>query len=90
MWVLWNLVSVRLETVLVSEQDMCTVCTKSTIGSKIILDTPDGTPWFKAQSELISVYLEILLILTQDWSTVCTECTKGSEIVLDAPDGIPT
>jgi hypothetical protein len=39
-----NLVSVRLETVLVSVQDRCTVCTKCTIGSGIILDTPDGTP----------------------------------------------
>jgi hypothetical protein len=23
----------------------CTVCTKLNIGSKIILETPDGTPW---------------------------------------------
>jgi hypothetical protein len=36
--------SVRLETVLVSVQDRCTVCTKHTIGSGIILDAPDGTP----------------------------------------------
>jgi hypothetical protein len=34
----------RLETVLVSVHDSCTVCTKRTIGSKIILDAPDGTP----------------------------------------------
>jgi hypothetical protein len=27
-WVMWNLVSVRLETVLVSVQDRCPVCTK--------------------------------------------------------------
>ena len=40
MWVLWNLVSVRLETVLVSVQDRCTVCAKNTIGSKIILEEP--------------------------------------------------
>jgi hypothetical protein len=49
---MWNLVLVRLETVLVSVrleivlifmQDMCTVGTESTITSKIILDTPDGT-----------------------------------------------
>ena len=40
MWVLWNLVSVRLETVLVSVQDRCTVCAKNTIGSKIILVEP--------------------------------------------------
>ena len=39
-----NLVSVRLETVLVLVQDRCTVCAKHTIGSEIILDAPDGTP----------------------------------------------
>jgi hypothetical protein len=30
---------------------MCTVCAKHTIGSEIILDTPDGTPRFEAQLE---------------------------------------
>jgi hypothetical protein len=30
----WNLVLVCLETVLVSVQDRCTVCAKSTMGSK--------------------------------------------------------
>ena len=43
-WVLWNLVSVHLETVLVSVQDRCTVCAEHTIGSEIVLDAPDGTP----------------------------------------------
>jgi hypothetical protein len=33
-----------LETVLVSVQDRCTVCTKRTIGLEIILDEADGTP----------------------------------------------
>ena len=42
--VMWNLVSVRLETVLVSVQDRCMVCAKRTIGSEIVLYTPDGTP----------------------------------------------
>jgi hypothetical protein len=28
----------------VSVQDRCTVCAKHTIGMKIILDAPDGTP----------------------------------------------
>ena len=37
--------SVRLEMVLVLVQDRCTVCAKHTIGSDIILDAPDGTPW---------------------------------------------
>jgi hypothetical protein len=44
MWVMWNLISVRLETVLVSVQVRCTVCAKHTIGLENILDAPDGTP----------------------------------------------
>jgi hypothetical protein len=44
MWVLWNLILVCLEMVLVSVQDRYMVCAKHTIGLKIILDTPDGTP----------------------------------------------
>jgi hypothetical protein len=36
---------------LVLVQDMCMVCAKRTIGSKIILDTPDGTIRFEAQLE---------------------------------------
>jgi hypothetical protein len=34
---MWNLVSVHLETMLVSVQDRCTVCTKYTIALEIIL-----------------------------------------------------
>ena len=44
MLVMWNLVSVQLETVLVLVQVRCTVCTKYTIGSEIFLDALDGTP----------------------------------------------
>jgi hypothetical protein len=43
-WVMWNIVSIRLETVLVSVQYRCTVCTECTIRSEIILDAPDDTP----------------------------------------------
>jgi hypothetical protein len=43
-WVMWNFVSVRLETVLVSVQYGCTVCTERTIGLEIVLDAPDDTP----------------------------------------------
>jgi hypothetical protein len=32
-WVMWSLVSVRLDIVLVSVQDRCTVCAKCAIGS---------------------------------------------------------
>jgi hypothetical protein len=38
------LILIRLERVLVSVQDGCTVCAKYTIVSEIILDAPDGTP----------------------------------------------
>ena len=43
-WVIWNLVLVCLETVLVLVQDRYLVCAKHVIGSKIVLDAPDGTP----------------------------------------------
>ena len=42
-WVVWNLVLVRLEVVLASVQDSCTVCTNCTIGSEIVLDALDST-----------------------------------------------
>jgi hypothetical protein len=32
-WVMWNLVSVHLERLLVSIQDVCTICAKRTIGT---------------------------------------------------------
>ena len=37
-WVLWNPVSDRLEIVLVSVQDRCTVCAKRTIGLDIVFN----------------------------------------------------
>jgi hypothetical protein len=40
----WKLASFRLEIVLMSAQDRCTVCTECTRGMEIILGTPDGTP----------------------------------------------
>jgi hypothetical protein len=41
---MWNLVSVRVEIVLVSAEDRCMVCAKCTIGLEIILDAPNDTP----------------------------------------------
>ena len=37
---MWNPVSDRLEIVLVSVQDRCTVCAKRTIGLDIVFDAP--------------------------------------------------
>jgi hypothetical protein len=42
--VMWNLVLVHSEIVLLSLQSRCTVCAERTIGTKIVLDAPDGTP----------------------------------------------
>jgi hypothetical protein len=42
-WVMWNLVSVRLEIVLLSVQYRCRVCAERTIGSEFVLDAPDHT-----------------------------------------------
>ena len=50
-WVMRNLTSFSLETVLVSVQDRCTVCVECTIGSEIILDAHDGTTSNEAQVE---------------------------------------
>jgi hypothetical protein len=43
-WVMWNLILVYLEMVFESVQDRCMICDKRTIGSEIILDTPNATP----------------------------------------------
>ena len=40
----WKLVLVRFEIVLTLKQDRCMVCGEHNIGSKIVLDAPDGTP----------------------------------------------
>jgi hypothetical protein len=46
----WKLISVRLETVLVSVQNMCMLCANRTTGSEIVLDAPDGTPRRRSSS----------------------------------------
>ena len=44
MWIKWKLVSVHLEIWLIFKQDKCMFCAERSIGSEIILDTPDVTP----------------------------------------------
>ena len=90
MWVMWNLVSVHLETVLVFVQDGCTVCAKRTIG----LENRFGhTKWYfkvmRPKWKLDLVCLQIVLILAQDRCTVCAKRTIDSEIIWDTPDGTP-
>jgi hypothetical protein len=86
---MWTLISVRLETVLVSVQDRCTVCAKHTTATKFFLNAPDGTKRKRLKWMLISVCLKIVLFLTQDRCTICTEPTTGSKIALDTPDRTP-
>ena len=43
-WVMWNLTSFHLETLLVSVQYRSMVCCRHTIASEIVLDALDGTP----------------------------------------------
>ena len=81
-WVLWNIISVHLETVLVSVQDTCTVCATRTIGSEIILDAADGKLLgYLGHVESRSVHLEMVLVLVQYRCTVCAKCTIGLDIV---------
>ena len=48
---LWKLVLVRLEIVLVSVQDRCTVCAKRTIGLDIVFNAPMAFLGDEAQVE---------------------------------------
>ena len=89
-WVMSNHVLVRLEMVLVSVQDRCTVCAKHTIGSEIILDTPEVLLGDEAQVEAYFGLFGDSANLHADRCMVCAERTIGLEIILDAPDGTPT
>jgi hypothetical protein len=40
----WMLDLVQLEILLILMQDRCTICAEPTIGSAIVLDTPNGNP----------------------------------------------
>ena len=83
--VLWELVSFRLEIVLVTVLDRCTVCAKRPIGLDIIFNAPV----MRLNWKLISVRVEIVPILMQDRCAVRVERTIGSEIILDTPGRTP-
>jgi hypothetical protein len=76
-----SLVSVRLETVLVSEQDRCMVCAKLVHPMVLQVD----------EAQLVARFglFEDSAIFTQDRCTVYSERTIGLEIIVDAPDGTP-
>jgi hypothetical protein len=68
---MWNLVLVRLETVLVSVQDSYTVCAERTIGSGIVYDTQWNSEVTWIMRNLVMVRLEIVLVSVQHRCTVC-------------------
>ena len=67
-------------------QDRCMVCVERTIGSDIILDTPDGTPRW-VMWHLSSFCLETVLVPVQDGCMACARRTIGLEVILRALDG---
>jgi hypothetical protein len=73
----WILVLVYLEIVLILTQDRCTVCVERTIGSEIILDTPDGTP---CASKMISKPMVHLLQIVHLSFTDTTTVSRRTEI----------
>ena len=85
--VMWNLVSVHLETVLMSVQHRCMVCAKCIIGSEIVLAHPMVLLCDEAQVE--ACFGPLGDSADVDRCTVCAKHTIGSEIILDAPDGTP-
>jgi len=70
---MWNLISIHLETVLVSLQVRCRVCAKHTMAQKSFWTHQMVLLGDEAQVQARSVRLEIVLILSHDRCTVCVE-----------------
>jgi hypothetical protein len=87
---MWNLVLVHFKTVLMSVQDRCVVCAKSTIGKKSFWMHPTVLLANKAQAEPHFDPFGDSANLEQDRCTVCAEHIIGSKNVLDAPVGTPS
>jgi hypothetical protein len=49
----WKLGTVYLEIVLLLMHDWCTVCIEGTVGSKIVLEALDGTPWLRGSCGIL-------------------------------------
>jgi hypothetical protein len=82
---------IRLERVLVSVQDRCTICAERTTGLEIVLDAPDGTiddvHHVESRFGLLG---ERVIVSVQDKCTFSIKQTIGSEIILNEPDGTPS
>jgi hypothetical protein len=86
---MWNLILVRLEIVLVSEQDRCTACAQCTIGLKMF--------WTHLIEHLGDVgHVESHFSLFRDSVSIgarfvncCAKRTIGLEVVLNTTDSSP-
>ena len=83
---MWNIASLRLQTVLVSVQDRCMVCARRTIAYKSFWTQSMVPLGDEAQVEARFGLSDMVLILKQDSCRVCVTHSIGSEIVLDAPN----
>jgi hypothetical protein len=83
----WKLVLVRLEIMLISAQDKCTVCVDVPYACKLLWAHPIELLGDVGQVELVSVCLEIVLFSGQDRCMVCAKRTIGEEIIFDIPNG---
>jgi hypothetical protein len=72
--------------VLILKQARCTVCSKCTIGSEIVLDAPGGTP--RCHGCSFGPFGDVVSVVQDRWR-VNVKYTIGSKIILDAPDGTP-
>ena len=83
---MWNLLSVHLETVLVSVHGLHQMYHR-------LKNHFRRTRWYslviRLKWKLVLVHLDVVRILTQDRCMVCAEHTIGSENVLDTRDGTP-
>ena len=86
-WVMSNIVSIHLETVLVSPQDRCVVCAKHTKAQKSFWMHQMVLLGDEAQVEACFGPFGDIVILMQDSCMVCTEHSIGSDIILDARNG---
>ena len=84
--VMWNLVSVCLETVLVSLQDRCAVCAKHTMSHKLFWMHQMVLLCDEAQVEARFGPLGDSAKLDTDRCMVCAKRTIGSKIILDTPN----
>ena len=71
-------------------QDRCTACVERIIGSKIVLDAPDGTPRWRGSSGICFFPFGDSESVVQDRCMVCVERTIGSKIIFDTPNGTAT